>query len=97
MNAIAFDPAELDVVFARSLRDTERIGVERLLLTFDPSAEATLRGLAARVPFAIDVRQEDGQLLAELSLPADLVDEVVLRAETADLRALRWLRALPAA
>ena len=70
MNAIAFDPAELDVVFAKSLRDTERTGAERLLLTFDPSAEATLRDLATRVPIAMDVRQEDGQLLAELSRPA---------------------------
>jgi hypothetical protein len=83
------DPAELDVVLARWLRDTERTAPDRLLITFDPAAEPALRALGGLRPDGVDVRMEDGQLLVEVSsAEVGVLDLLALRAETADLRTL---------
>jgi hypothetical protein len=90
MNTTAFGPADLDVVLARWLRDTERTAPDRLLITFDPAAESAVRELTAGRPTGVDVRMEDGQLLVEVSAAeVELLDLLALHAETADLRALR--------
>jgi NADPH-dependent ferric siderophore reductase len=92
MNAVLVNPADFDLVLARWLRDTERTAPDRLLLTFDPAAAPALLELADRVPHGITVGLEDGQLLAEITVPdehGDLLDGIVLRTETADLRALQ--------
>lgn len=95
-----FDPREFDVVLATSLRDTERTAPGRLLLTFAPGAEAAVRDAAARATTGVEVRVEDGQLLAEVSVPddqAELLDLLALRAETAGHRVLQQHRAATAA
>lgn len=99
-----FDPREFDVVLATSLRDTERTAPGRLLLTFAPTAEAAVREAAARASTGastgVEVRVEDGQLLAEVSVPddqAELLDLLALRAETAGHRVLQQHRAATAA
>lgn len=87
-----FDPREFDIILATSLRDTERTAPDRLLLTFAPTAESAVREVARRMEKGLDVRVEDGQLLAEISVPAsetDLLDMLVLRAATAEQRVLR--------
>ncbi|WP_181782796.1 hypothetical protein [Pseudonocardia pini] len=90
MNATVHEPADLDVVLARWLRDTERTAPDRLLITFDPAAEAAVQALGAARPAAVDVRMEDGQLLVEVtSAEVGVLDLLALHAETADLRALR--------
>ncbi|ODU05595.1 MAG: hypothetical protein ABS81_07095 [Pseudonocardia sp. SCN 72-86] len=86
------NPADFDVVLTRWLRDIERIAPDRLLLTFAPAATLTLCALADQVPHGVTVDVEDGQVLVEITLPGegdDLLDELVIRAETADLRALQ--------
>lgn len=91
MNAFLVDPADFDLVLVRWLRDTERTAPDRLLLTFDPAAAPALSELAGRVPHSITVGLEDGQLLAEITVPlahTDLLDGIVVRTETAELRAL---------
>jgi hypothetical protein len=95
MNTYLFDPADFDLVLARWLRDTERTAHDTLLLTFDPEATAAVCALAEETPHGIVVGLDDGQLVAQITVPADqvdLLDEVVLRAETADLRALSRFR-----
>jgi hypothetical protein len=89
---ILFDPADFDLVLARWLRDSERIAPNRLLLTFDPAAAGAVLEIAARFPVGIAVGLEDEQVLAEITVPtadADVLDEIVVRAETADLRTLQ--------
>lgn len=88
----SFDLRELDAVLATSLRDTERTAPERLLLTLHPSAEPVLRAVAARAGGGLAVWVEDGQLLAEITVPADRVEvleDLAVRAETAGHRTLR--------
>lgn len=96
-----FDPREFDVVLATSLRDTERTAPGRLLLTFAPAAEGAVREAAARASSkAVEVRVEDGQLLAEVTVPADqtdLLDLLALRAETAGHRVFQHYRESSAA
>lgn len=88
----AFDPTAFDVVLASSLRDTERTAPDRLLLTFALDAEPALRDITRRAPKEFDIRIEDGQLLAEVSVPVsdiELLDALAVRARTAELRLLR--------
>lgn len=95
MNTFLVDPADFDLVLVRWLRDTERTARDTLLLTFDPEATAAVCALAERVTHGIEVGLEDGQLLAEITVPldrTDLLDEIVVRAETADLRAFSRYR-----
>jgi hypothetical protein len=95
MNTFLVDPADFDLVLVRWLRDTERTAPNTLLLTFDPEAAAAVCALADKLPHGMAVGLEDGQLLAEITVPAahtDLLDDIVVRAETADLRALSRYR-----
>jgi len=92
MSVNAVMPAEFDIVLARWLRDTERLAPERLLLTFDPLAAPALCAFADRLPAGVTLDLEDGQVLLEITAPElceRLFEELVVRAETADLRALQ--------
>ncbi|MGD9986201.1 hypothetical protein [Pseudonocardia sp.] len=96
MSADAVTPAELDIVLARWLRDTERLAANRLLLTFAPEAAPALCELAARMRDGMTVHLEDGQVLLEVTAPDlcdGLLEQLVVRAETADLRTLQRHRA----